>query len=124
MNRRRVTLQMLLVLQLCIASRVRTFDQLPVWNVPQVLAFEVLLQVATGAEGMRALLETEVAVTQAENALCGQAFDRDRNALAHPIYVYSVSVARHVHVHPCEKAWPGIYTPSTKRRCKETRVLW
>ena len=70
---------MLLVLQLCIACRVRTIDRLPFRDVPQVLAFEVPLQVATGAEGMRALLETDVAVTKAEDALYGQAFDGDRN---------------------------------------------
>ena len=78
-NRRRVILQMLLVFQLRIAFRVRALDRLPFRDVPQVLAFEVPLQVATGAEGIRALLEIDVAVTQAEDALCGQAFDRDRN---------------------------------------------
>jgi hypothetical protein len=51
------------VFQLCIAFRVRTIDRLPFRDVPQVLAFEMLLQVATGAEGMRALLESDVTIT-------------------------------------------------------------
>lgn len=69
-NRRRVVLQMLLVRQLLIAFRVVTTDRLPFRDMLLVLAFEVLLQVATGAEGTRALFESHVGLSQAEIALC------------------------------------------------------